>query len=59
MCVYSLYHACLCVTRVCVCVCRDLDKEEFVVFLLATFGEGEPTDNAADFYTWIQDQVSV
>lgn len=31
----------------------DLSQEKFVVFLLATFGEGEPTDNAANFYEWI------
>jgi NADPH-ferrihemoprotein reductase len=32
---------------------ESLAEEKFVVFLMATFGEGEPTDNAAQFYEWI------
>lgn len=31
----------------------NLAEETFCVFLLATFGEGDPTDNAAEFYEWI------
>ena len=32
---------------------EDLAKEGApVVFLMSTHGEGEPTDNAVDFYTW-------
>lgn len=31
----------------------SLENEKFVVFLMATFGEGDPTDNAAEFYEWI------
>lgn len=31
----------------------DLASEKFCVFLMATFGEGDPTDNAVDFYEWI------
>ena len=34
---------------------EELCNEPFVVFILATYGEGEPTDNARDFYDWIKD----
>ena len=36
---------------------EDLCNEPFVVFVLATYGEGEPTDNARDFYEWMQDST--
>jgi hypothetical protein len=33
----------------------DLASEGTVVFVVATYGEGEPTDNAKDFYAWLMD----
>lgn len=32
---------------------RRVPKEKLVVFVLATYGEGEPTDNARDFHEWL------
>jgi NADPH-ferrihemoprotein reductase len=34
---------------------EELAEEKLVVFLIATYGEGEPTDNARDFYDWLRD----
>lgn len=32
---------------------KDIDKS-LAVFCLATYGEGDPTDNCMEFYEWIQ-----
>eukprot|EP01006_Ploeotia_vitrea_P057942 TRINITY_DN68505_c0_g1_i1.p1 TRINITY_DN68505_c0_g1~~TRINITY_DN68505_c0_g1_i1.p1 ORF type:complete len:692 (-),score=387.30 TRINITY_DN68505_c0_g1_i1:64-1905(-) len=32
---------------------QELEEEHFVVFVVATFGEGDPTDSAAEFWEWI------
>ena len=29
-------------------------ENSFCIFCLATYGEGDPTDNAQDFYDWLQ-----
>jgi NADPH-ferrihemoprotein reductase len=36
---------------------EELTEEKLVVFLIATYGEGEPTDNARDFYDWLRDST--
>ena len=33
-----------------------MENEEFVIFCLATYGEGEPTDNAKQMFDWIEDE---
>eukprot|EP01065_Artemidia_motanka_P005008 TRINITY_DN1237_c0_g1_i1.p1 TRINITY_DN1237_c0_g1~~TRINITY_DN1237_c0_g1_i1.p1 ORF type:complete len:665 (+),score=277.07 TRINITY_DN1237_c0_g1_i1:73-2067(+) len=34
----------------------SLVDEKFVVFVVATYGEGEPTDTMKDFYTWFMSE---
>ncbi|KAF0985083.1 hypothetical protein FDP41_000122 [Naegleria fowleri] len=34
---------------------EELSQEKLVVLLVATYGEGEPTDNARDFYEYYKD----
>ena len=34
-----------------------MKKDPFLVFVASSFGEGEPTDNAKDFYNWLMLQT--
>jgi len=34
---------------------EDFAKHKVVILVVATYGEGDPTDNAVDFFKWLQD----
>ena len=31
-------------------------ENSFAIFVMATYGEGDPTDNAREFYDWLQEE---
>ena len=42
-----------------ICNVKDLSEElegdTVAVFMMATYGEGDPTDNAQEFFDWLKD----
>ena len=35
---------------------EDMQNDNIAIFAMATYGEGDPTDNAIDFNKWIKDK---
>lgn len=35
-----------------------LPREKLVVLMMATYGDGEPTDNATQFYSWLEESAN-
>ena len=33
----------------------ELEGDTVAVFMMATYGEGDPTDNAQEFFDWLKD----
>lgn len=36
---------------------QDLDPKCLLFFMVATYGEGEPTDNAVEFFNWLESEA--
>lgn len=36
---------------------QDLNPEALLFFMIATYGEGEPTDNAVEFFNWLDNDA--
>lgn len=36
---------------------QDLDPSYLFGFVIATYGEGEPTDNSVDFFSWLENEA--
>lgn len=38
---------------------QDLNPEALLFFMIATYGEGEPTDNAVEFFNWLDSDADL